>query len=342
MAELASNPVLVAVTLLNIAVIIVNGATDAPNAIATVVSTRAMKPKAAILMAAICNFLGLFLVSLVTTAVAHTVFSMVDFGGDAHHSIIALMAAMIAIVVWGAAAWFFGIPTSQSHSLIAGLTGAAIALQGGFGAINGAEWMKVIYGIVFSTLFGFFLGWMNSKLLGRLCRNADRHQASRFFRWAQIASGAGVAFMHGAQDGQKFMGIFVLAIALTMGTGQADQLALPLWLMLFCALNMGLGTAVGGERIIKNVGMDMVKLEPYQGFAASIATFFCLMLSTFAGLPVSTTHTNTTAIMGVGAAKRKSAVKWGIAIDMVKTWVLTFPGCGLMGFVFAHLFLLFS
>lgn len=342
LAELASNPVLVAVTLLNIAVIIVNGATDAPNAIATVVSTRAMKPKAAILMAAICNFLGLFLVSLVTTAVAHTVFSMVDFGGDAHHSIIALMAAMIAIVVWGAAAWFFGIPTSQSHSLIAGLTGAAIALQGGFGAINGAEWMKVIYGIVFSTLFGFFLGWMNSKLLGRLCRNADRHQASRFFRWAQIASGAGVAFMHGAQDGQKFMGIFVLAIALTMGTGQADQLALPLWLMLFCALNMGLGTAVGGERIIKNVGMDMVKLEPYQGFAASIATFFCLMLSTFAGLPVSTTHTNTTAIMGVGAAKRKSAVKWGIAIDMVKTWVLTFPGCGLMGFVFAHLFLLFS
>lgn len=341
LAELASNPVLVAVTLLNIAVIVVNGATDAPNAIATVVSTRAMKPKAAILMAAICNFFGLFLVSLVTSAVAHTVFSMVDFGGDAHQSIIALMAAMVAIVVWGAAAWFFGIPTSQSHSLIAGLTGAAIALQGSFDAINGAEWMKVIYGIVFSTLFGFFLGWANSKLLGVVCRDMDRRKASRFFRWAQIASGAGVAFMHGAQDGQKFMGVFVLAIAFTMGSGQTTQLDLPLWLMFFCALNMGLGTAVGGERIIKNVGMDMVKLEPYQGFAASFATFFCLMFSTFAGLPVSTTHTNTTAIMGVGAAKRKSAVKWGIAIDMVKTWVLTFPGCGLMGFVVARLFLLF-
>ena len=341
-AELASNPVLVAVTLLNIGVIVVNGATDAPNAIATVVSTRAMKPKFAILMAAVCNFLGLLLVSLVTSAVAHTIFNMVDFGGNSQQALIALTAAMIAIIVWGAAAWWFGIPTSQSHSLIAGLTGAAIALQGGFGAINGGEWMKVVYGILLSTLLGFFLGWANSKIVGRVCRNMDRKRTTKVFRWAQVASGAGVAFMHGAQDGQKFMSIFVLAITLATGVGQADQMVLPIWLMFFCALNMGIGTAVGGERIIKGVGLDMVKLEPFQGFAASAATFFCLMLSTFAGLPVSTTHTNTTAIMGVGAAKRKSAVKWGIAVDMVKTWVLTFPGCGLLGFAFAHLFLFFS
>ena len=341
-AELASNPVLVAVTLLNIGVIVVNGATDAPNAIATVFSTRAMKPKLAILMAAVCNFLGLLLVSLVTSAVAHTIFNMVDFGGNSQQALIALTAAMIAIIVWGAAAWWFGIPTSQSHSLIAGLTGAAIALQGGFGAINGGEWMKVVYGILLSTLLGFFLGWANSKIVGRVCRNMDRKRTTKVFRWAQVASGAGVAFMHGAQDGQKFMSIFVLAITLATGVGQADQMVLPIWLMFFCALNMGIGTAVGGERIIKSVGLDMVKLEPFQGFAASAATFFCLMLSTFAGLPVSTTHTNTTAIMGVGAAKRKSAVKWGIAVDMVKTWVLTFPGCGLLGFAFAHLFLFFS
>ena len=341
-AELASNPVLVAVTLLNIGVIVVNGATDAPNAIATVVSTRAMKPKLAILMAAVCNFLGLLLVSLVTSAVAHTIFNMVDFGGNSQQALIALTAAMIAIIVWGAAAWWFGIPTSQSHSLIAGLTGAAIALQGGFGAINGGEWMKVVYGILLSTLLGFFLGWANSKIVGRVCRNMDRKRTTKVFRWAQVASGAGVAFMHGAQDGQKFMSIFVLAITLATGVGQADQMVLPIWLMFFCALNMGIGTAVGGERIIKSVGLDMVKLEPFQGFAASAATFFCLVLSTFAGLPVSTTHTNTTAIMGVGAAKRKSAVKWGIAVDMVKTWVLTFPGCGLLGFAFAHLFLFFS
>ncbi len=340
-SALLSNPVLVVVTVLNIGVIIVNGATDAPNAIATVVSTRAMSAKAAIAMAAICNFFGLLIVSLFTAAVAATIYNMVDFGGNTEQALTALMAAMVSIIVWGATAWYFGIPTSQSHSLIAGLTGAAIALQGSFDAINWGEWVKVLYGIALSTLLGFVLGWVNAKVIAWGFRKADRSAAAAGFRWAQILSGAGVAFMHGAQDGQKFMSIFILAITLATGLGQADSMELPIWLMLLCALNMGIGTAVGGERIIKSVGVDMVKLEPYQGFAASLSTFASLMLATFAGLPVSTTHTNTTAIMGVGAAKRKSAVKWSIAIDMVKTWVLTFPGCGLLGFLFAKLFFIF-
>lgn len=340
--ELLSNPVLVAVTLLNIGVIIVNGATDAPNAIATVVSTRCMSARAAIIMAAICNFFGLLVITLVSSAVANTIFHMVDFGGDNHQALMALMAAMVAIIVWGVAAWFFGIPTSQSHSLIAGLTGAAIALQGGLAGINGTEWMKVIYGILLSTFLGFGLGWGVAKIVTWCFRRADRVRADHFFRWAQIFAGASVAFMHGAQDGQKFMGIFVLAITLATGVGTADQMILPVWLMVFCALNMGIGTASGGKRIIKSVGMDMVKMEKYQSFSASFVAVICLIISTFAGLPVSTTHTNTTAIMGVGAAKRKSAVKWSIAIDMVKTWVLTFPGCGLLGFLFARLFLFFT
>ncbi len=338
-AELLANPVLAVVTLLNIGVIIVNGATDAPNAIASCVSTRSMKPKHAIIMAAICNFLGLLLISLVSSAVANTIFKMVDFGGDAHSATVALMAAMIAIIVWGATAWYFGIPTSQSHSLIAGLTGAAIAIHGGFDAINGAEWVKVIYGIALSTLLGFGLGWIIYKVVGGLCRDLNRQKANKFFKWAQIAAGAGVAFMHGAQDGQKFMGIFLLAIVLTTGSGSVDSMILPVWLMVFCALNMGFGTAVGGERIIKSVGVDMVKLETFQGFAASLSTTISLAIATFGGLPVSTTHTNTTAMMGVGAAKNPKGVKWDIAIDMVKTWILTFPGCGLMGFVCAKLFL---
>ena len=338
-AELASNPLLVAVTLLNIGVIIVNGATDAPNAIATVVSTRCMKPGPAIAMAAICNFFGLLVVTLVSSAVASTIFHMVDFGGDSHAAVVALMAAMVAIIVWGVAAWAFGIPTSQSHSLIAGLTGAAIAVQGGLAGVNGAEWMKVVYGLVLSTFLGFGSGWLIAKLLAIFCRNADRTRSDHVFKWAQIVAGAGVAFMHGAQDGQKFMGVFILAITLATGIGQAESMVLPLWLMIFCALNMGLGTAIGGKKIIKSVGMDMVKMEKYQGFAASLGATLCLMLATFTGMPVSTTHTKTTAIMGVGAAKRKSAVKWGVAVDMVKTWVLTFPGCGLLGFVFAWLFL---
>ena len=340
LSGLAANPLLVAVTLLNVGVIVVNGATDAPNAIATVVGTRCMKARPAIAMAAVFNFLGLLAITLVSAAVANTIFHMVDFGGDNHQAIVALMAAMVAIIAWGVAAWAFGIPTSQSHSLIAGLTGAAIALQGGLGGINLAEWAKVIYGILLSTFMGFGLGWLCSHAIMRLCLGFDREKSDRFFQWAQIVAGAGVAFMHGAQDGQKFMGVFVLAIALATGIGQPDDMVLPVWLMLLCALNMGLGTAIGGKKIIKNVGMNMVKMEKYQGFAASLAATVCLAVSTFGGLPVSTTHTKTTAIMGVGAAKRTSAVKWQVAIDMVKTWVLTFPGCGLLGFLFAELFLL--
>lgn len=338
--ELLTSPILLIVALLNIGVILVNGATDAPNAIATAVSTRAMSSRRAIIMAAICNFVGLLVISFVSSAVAQTIFGMVDFGGDSHTALIALMAAMIAIIVWGVAAWWFGIPTSQSHSLIAGLTGAAIALMGSFDAINWSEWIKVIYGILLSTLMGFALGWLFFKIIRRLFVNANRQRANVFFKWAQIIAGAGVAFMHGAQDGQKFMSIFILAIMMAMGMGnQVDDMSLPIWLMVLCALSMGIGTAVGGERIIKNVGMNMVKMESFQGFAASLSTCVSLIVATFGGLPVSTTHTNTTAIMGVGAAKNPKSVKWSIAIDMVKTWVLTFPGCGLMGFLFAKFFL---
>ncbi len=341
LTELMSNPVLVAVTILNIGVIVVNGATDAPNAIATVVGTRCMKPSLAIVMAAICNFLGLLVITLVSSAVAETIYHMVDFGGDSHSALIALLAAMVAIIVWGVTAWYFGIPTSQSHSLIAGLTGAAIALQGGLGGVNWSEWMKVIYGIVLSTGMGFGLGWLFSKILMRTCVNVDRQKSDHVFRWLQIAAGAGLALMHGAQDGQKFMSIFMLAVTLAMGVDGVDQMVLPIWLMVFCAINMGTGTAVGGKRIIKSVGMDMVHLEKYQGFAASLAATICLLFSTFGGLPVSTTHTKTTAIMGVGRAKCRSAGKWSVAVDMIKTWVLTFPGCGLMGYGFALLFLMF-
>lgn len=342
LSELLVNPVLVVVVLLNIGVIVVNGATDAPNAIATVVGTRSMSAKAAIIMAAICNFLGLLIITLISSAVANTIFKMVDFGGDGDMAMIALMAAMIAIIVWGVVTWWFGLPTSQSHSLIAGITGAAVALQGGFDGINWGEWIKVIYGILLSTFAGFGLGWLTSKIVMKLFERADRQKADHFFKWAQIITGAGVAFMHGAQDGQKFLGIFVLAITLGAGLGQPDNVILPLWLMVFCALNMGLGTAIGGKKIIKSVGMDMVKLEKHQGFSASLSGTVCLVIATFAGLPVSTTHTKTTAIMGVGAAKRRSAVKWGIAGDMVKNWVLTFPGCGLLGFVMAKLFFLMA
>ncbi|RDB61564.1 inorganic phosphate transporter [Gordonibacter sp. 28C] len=340
-AAFASDPVLALIVILTLGATVVNGATDAPNAIATVVGTKAMKPTPAIAMAAVCNFVGLAAITMISSAVAATIFKMVDFGGDNHAALIALAAAMVAIIVWGVTAWYFGIPTSQSHSLIAGITGAAIALQGGLAGVNGAEWMKVVYGLVISTVLGFGTGWLFTRMIKRLCRGADRVKANSFFKWAQIVSGAGVAVLHGAQDGQKFLSLCMLGIMLAMTGQSGGDVTFPFWLIILVSATMALGTAVGGRKIIKSVGMDMVKMEQYQGFAACLSACFCIGLATFTGLPVSTTHTKTTAIMGVGAEKSLRNVKWGLAGRMVGTWVLTFPGCGLLAFAFTHLFLTF-
>ncbi len=338
-SQILTNPALLITVLLTLGVIMVNGWTDAPNAIATCVSTRSMSPGAAILMAAICNFFGVFIMTMVNATVAQTIYNMVDFGGDPHNSLIALCAALFAIVLWATVAWWFGIPTSESHALIAGISGAAIALQGGLGGINGGEWMKVIYGLVLSTLLGFGMGWITVKLTELICRRIDRRKTLGFFKGGQIAGAAAMAFMHGAQDGQKFMGVFLLGIFLAQGKADVNTFTIPLWLMVLCSAVMGLGTSIGGYRIIKAVGMDMVKLEKYQGFSADLAAAGCLLLSSLTGIPVSTTHTKTTSIMGVGAAKSIKSVNWGVVKEMVLTWVLTFPGCGLIGFLMVHLFM---
>lgn len=337
--QVISNPVLAITVLLTLAVILVNGWTDAPNAIATCVSTRAIGVRKAIIMAAVFNFLGVFVMTMINASVAATIYNMVDFGGNSREALIALCAALFAIVSWATAAWWFGIPTSESHALIAGISGAAIALHSGLGGINGAEWIKVIYGLILSTILGFAFGWICSKVINIICKNMDRNKTTGFFGGAQIAGGATMAFMHGAQDGQKFMGVFMLGVFLANGQSNVETFQIPIWLMLLCSVVMGLGTSIGGYRIIKSVGMDMVKLEKHQGFAADAAGAGCLLLSSLTGIPVSTTHTKTTAIMGVGAAKRLSSVNWGVVKDMVLTWVLTFPGCGIIGFLMAKLFM---
>ncbi|MDR0889029.1 MAG: inorganic phosphate transporter [Oscillospiraceae bacterium] len=334
-----SNPIVAVTALLTLAVIMVNGWTDAPNAIATCVSTRAMKARAAIIMAAIFDFLGVFIMTLLVPQVAATIYNMVDFSGHPGDAVTALCAALIAIVVWATAAWKFGIPTSESHALIAGLTGAAIALHGGFGGVNGDEWMKVVYGLILSTILGFGSGFGATRLIERICKNMERGKTTVFFRRAQIAGGASLAFMHGAQDGQKFMGVFLLGTFLAAGNDGVSNFIVPIWLMALCSAVMALGTSIGGYRIIKSVGMDMVKLQSYQGFAADAGAASCLLLASLTGIPVSTTHTKTTAIMGVGASKRLSAVNWRIVREMVLAWVLTFPGCGLLSFAMVKLFL---
>lgn len=337
--QIIQNPFLLIIVALTLGVILVNGWTDAPNAIATCVSTRSLSPKKAIIMATIFNFFGVLVMTLISRAVAQTIYNMVDFGNDANNALIALCAALFAIVTWAVAAWFFGIPTSESHALIAGISGAAIAIQGGISGINFNEWSKVLYGLVLSTILGFVLGFVVVKIIAYVCKNMKRRKTNTFFKYGQIASGAAMAFMHGAQDGQKFMGVFMLGVFLANGYTSVNEFSIPLWLMVLCSVIMSLGTSIGGYKIIKTVGMGMVKMEKYQGFAADTAGAICLLISSLFGIPVSTTHTKTTAIMGVGAAKRLSSVNWGIVKEMVLAWILTFPGCGLLGFVAAHIFI---
>lgn len=335
-----SNPLLAVTAAITLGVILVNGWTDAPNAIATCVSTRSMRAEKAIVMAAVCNFCGVLVMTFLNAKVAMTIYNMVDFGGNVNDAVIALCAALFAIVVWATAAWRFGIPTSESHALIAGLSGAAIALHGSLSGINPQEWVKVIYGLVLSSILGFASGFGATRLTEWLCRRMDRAKTDPFFKNAQIFAAAAMAFMHGAQDGQKFISVFLLGISLASGSAEISVFIIPVWLMLLCSVVMALGTSIGGYRIIKSVGMNMVKLQRYQGFAADLGAAACLMLSSLTGIPVSTTHTKTTAIMGVGASKRLSAVNWSIVKEMVFAWILTFPGCGLLGFLMVKLFLL--
>ena len=337
---MAESPVLLITVLLTLGVIFVNGWTDAPNAIATCITTRCLGARQAILLSAAFNFLGVLIMTHINSAVASTISNMVDFGSNTQEAIIALCAALFSIVVYSVGASFFGIPTSESHSLIAGLTGAAIAIHGSLAGVNGAEWVKVIYGLVLSLVLGFASGWVLCKLVTLVCYRMNRRKTDRFFQGAQIFGAAAMSFMHGAQDGQKFIGVLFLGMAFHNGQTSVVGMAIPVWLMLLCSCVMGVGTSVGGEKIIKSVGMDMVKLEKYQGFAADLSAAFCLLLSSVGGIPVSTTHTKTSAIMGVGAVKRLSAINFGVVKDMMLTWVFTFPGCGLISFVMAKLFML--
>ena len=338
--QMTSNPLLFIAVLLTLGVIIVNGWTDAPNAIATCVVTRCMPTRAAILMAALFNFLGVFIMTRINNKVAVTITSMVNFGDADGRTVIAVLcAAMVAIVIWATLAWVFGIPTSESHALIAGLTGGAMALTG-FGAIVWEQWQKVIIGIIISISLGFGLAYLLCKLVTVICRNISRPRTEPFFRGAQIVGAASMAFMHGAQDGQKFMGIILLCVFTLQGAGLGTtSFEIPLWLMILSSVVMAAGTAMGGKKIIKSVGMDMVKLEKYQGFSADMASSLSLVFCSTFGLPVSTTHVKTTSIMGVGMVRRASAIDLSVVKDLVFTWILTFPGCGLLAFIVTKLFL---
>lgn len=351
-------PMLIICLLLVFGVIFINGWTDAPNAIATCISTKSIKPKKAIIMAAVFNFLGVLTMYFLTTATADTISNMVDFGDDYLMALNALSAGMVGVIFWGVLAWVFGIPSSESHALIAGITGAGIAaIVMGHGASIpfgwDSSWAKTIYGLIISCLFGFGVGFGVTKIIEAIFKKVNRNKARPFFRYAQIASGAGMAYVHGAQDGLKFIGVMFLALSLagnahnleyaastgiivqTQFSGSAD-----LWyLALIVSLVMGLGTSIGGYRIIKKVGMGIANLEPYQGFATDFTSAIGILISTLFGIPVSTTQVKSVSILGVASTKGIKKVKWSIAKEMVLTWLFTFPGCGVVGFLMALLFM---
>jgi len=306
----------------------VNGWTDAPNAIATVVSTRVLSPRKAVLLATLLNIVGAF----AGTAVAATIGK-----GIVESSVINLTtvgAAMVSIVTWSTLAWRFGLPTSESHALVSGLAGAALATVGPE-VLIWAGWQKVLIGLLFSTFLGFLGGWLIIVSIYRLFRKASPGRIRKLFGKLQILSAAFMAFGHGSNDGQKFIGAFTLALVLG---GVLPEFKVSFEVIVLCSVVMGIGTSVGGWRIIKTMGMKIVKLEPYQGFAAETGAAVVIQLGSAFAIPLSTTHTINTAIMGAGSAKGLSAVRWGVVREVVLAWILTFPVCGGISWLVATVF----
>ena len=309
----------------------VNGWTDSPNAIATVVSTRVLSPYQALIMATVVNAIG----AMSGTAVAATIGKYIVKPDVINLTTVA--AAMVGIIFWSTLAWYYGLPTSESHALIAGLTGAGLATAGP-ASLLWEGWSKVLIGLAFSSFLGFFGGLCLMALLYRSLGNSRPGTVRRTFGRLQIVSAGFMAFSHGSNDGQKFIGVFTLALLLG---GVLPSFQVPIWVILLCAVTMGVGTAVGGWRIVRTMGLRLTKLEPVHGFAAETAAALTIELATRLGIPLSTTHTINTSIVGVGATRRFSAVRWGVTLEIVAAWILTFPICGAIGWLATKFFLLF-
>ncbi len=311
-----------------------NGWTDAPNSIATVVSTRVLKPHYAVMMAATLNLVG----ALSGTAVAKTIAEgILD---PRFVSLETVAAALLAATIWALGAQYFGLPSSETHALIAALLGAGFA-AGGLAPLRWSGTKAALIGLVTSPVGGFIAGFLLMLLIYRVFRRVRRPVVSRVFGRAQVFSAAFMAFSHGTNDAQKTMGVISLALLLNRaGTGEhVGKLDIPLWVIVSCALVMGSGTMIGGWRVVRTIGLRMTKLEPVHGFAAETGAALVITGAARLGIPVSTTHAIGTSIMGVGATRRLSAVRWGVAGQVVMAWILTWPSCLVMGFLIEKLFM---
>ncbi|UCH33277.1 MAG: inorganic phosphate transporter [Armatimonadota bacterium] len=299
----------------------INGFHDTANAVATSVSTRVLSPMRAVGMAAVLNFVG----ALISTEVAKTVGRGIVAPSAVTQSVI--LAALLGAITWNLITWYWGIPSSSSHALVGGVIGAAAAYEG-FAILNVSGLIHIFSSLLVSPAVGFVVGLTLMVALFWLFRAAVPARINAHFRRLQVLSAAFVAFSHGTNDAQKSMGIITMAL---VTGGYLGSFVVPWWVKLVCALAMALGTAAGGWKIIQTMGMRIIKLQPIHGFAAETSSALVIQTASHFGLPVSTTHVISSAIMGVGASKRLSAVRWGVATNIVIAWIVTPPVSAILG-----------
>ncbi|MCT6923843.1 inorganic phosphate transporter [Metasolibacillus sp.] len=312
----------------------INGFHDTANAIATSVSTRALPPRTAVLMAAIMNFVGAITFVGVAKAIAKDIVDPFSLSTPETPMIgsVVILAALCAAITWNLLTWYYGIPSSSSHTLIGSIAGAAIAAAG-FNILNYSGFIKIIQALVFSPFIALAVGFLMMSLFKVVFKNMNLYKTNKGFRTMQIGTAALQAFTHGTNDAQKAMGIITMAL-IAGGLQTHDEV--QGWVRLACAVAMGLGTSIGGYKIIKTVGGKIMKIRPINGAAADLSSATVIFGATLLHLPVSTTHVISSAIMGVGTAQRVKDVKWGTARKIVITWIITMPISAIMaaGFYF--------
>ncbi len=307
----------IAIVICALAFDFINGFHDTANAIATAVSTKALKPRHAIIMAAIMNFLG----ALMFTGVAKTITKDIVDPFTLNNGSVVILAALLAAIIWNLVTWYYGIPSSSSHALIGAVAGAAIA-SAGFSALHYSGFIKIIIALIVSPLLAFVVGYIMYSIFKVFFKNNNLTRTNRNFRFVQIFTAALQAFSHGTNDAQKAMGIITMAL-ITAGLQTGDDI--QHWVQISCATAMGLGTAIGGWKIIKTVGGNIMKIRPANGVAADLSSALIIFGATHIHLPVSTTHVVSSSILGVGSSHRVKGVKWTTAQRMIITWVITLP-----------------
>lgn len=295
----------------------INGFHDTANSIATSVSTKALKPRHAIILAATMNFIG----AMTFTGVAKTITKDIVDPFQLESGSVVILAALISAITWDLITWYYGIPSSSSHTLIGSIAGAAMAAEG-IGSLNYAGFLKIIQALIFSPLLAFVVGYIVYAIIKFIFQNQNLTKTNRTFRYLQIGTAAFQAFTHGTNDAQKTMGIITMALIANNYLATDD---IPFWVQFSCAIAMGIGTSFGGWKIIKTVGVKIMRIRPVNGFAADLTSAMIILGATYIHLPVSTTHVISSSILGVGVAHRVRGVKWGTAQRMITTWLITLP-----------------